>query len=68
MITEKEARWVERMQRLGFFPSPPRPKDPPEEGAFRMTYYPNRTVLVEINMVPMSRSQAMAIVGLCVER
>jgi hypothetical protein len=65
MISEKERRWVERMQDAGLFPKPsatPSPPFPPE-GTWSMTGYGDGTVLVQINK-PLSLDAAMEIVKL----
>jgi hypothetical protein len=62
-ISDKERRWVEKMQRLGLFPRPKEPKvePPPPEGHWRITSAPNGQCLIEINNVPVSLKAAMEI-------
>jgi hypothetical protein len=65
MISEKERRWVERMQRAGLFPSPPPPpKTQPPNGQWSMESQPNGEIFVQINNVPMPTATALEIIQL----
>jgi hypothetical protein len=60
MTSDKERRWVEKMQDLGLFPRPKVESMPPE-GHWRMTSASNRQVLVQINNVPLPIKAAVEI-------
>jgi hypothetical protein len=64
MISEKERRWVQRMQRAGLFPKPPESEPMPPDGAWRVTHYPDGNALVQINNVPLPLETAVEIVRL----
>lgn len=71
MISERERRWVERMQAAGLFPRPPAAvtAEPAPEGGWRMTGYGDGMVLVQINKVAMSSADALEVCRLAgVER
>jgi hypothetical protein len=66
-ISEKEWRWVKRMQKAGLFPTTPEPAPPapmPPDGAWRVTHYPDGNALVEINNVPLPLETALQILRL----
>jgi hypothetical protein len=63
-ISEKEWKWVRRMQKAGLFPTSPEPEPMPPTGTWRVTHYPDRTALVQINNVPMPLETALQIVRL----
>jgi hypothetical protein len=63
-ISEKERKWVQRMQKAGLFPKLPEPEPMPPDGAWRVTHYPDGNALVQINNVPMPLEIALQILNL----
>lgn len=65
MITEKERKWIKRMQKAGLFPpSPPPPAPPPPEGQWSATSLPGGIVFLQVNKVPVSQETAIALMKL----
>jgi hypothetical protein len=63
MISEKEARWIKRMQKTGLFPTTPELEPAPalRKGAWRLTSQPDGAMLVEVNDVPVPIEIALEI-------
>lgn len=66
MISEKEQRWVRRMENAGLFP-PQRAAAAaagPPQGAYSITVFGDGTALLQINKVAVSYAVALEIVRL----